>query len=100
MVKEFNILITGVGGQGVILMSELLGRAAVADGLRVRGSEILRMAFFLEYFPILISDAVNYLGPAFTLEATTFIVKLLFGWVTDSKEFCRSLTAKSSSKQY
>jgi indolepyruvate ferredoxin oxidoreductase beta subunit len=44
MVKEFNILITGVGGQGVILMSELLGRAAVADKLRVRGSEILGMA--------------------------------------------------------
>lgn len=44
MVKEFNILITGVGGQGVILMSELLGRAAVTDKLRVRGSEILGMA--------------------------------------------------------
>jgi indolepyruvate ferredoxin oxidoreductase beta subunit len=44
MVKEFNILITGVGGQGVILMSELLGQAAVADNLRVRGSEILGMA--------------------------------------------------------
>jgi len=44
MVKEFNILITGVGGQGVILMSELLGKAAVADGLKVRGSEILGMA--------------------------------------------------------
>ena len=29
MVKEFNVLITGVGGQGVILMSELLGNAAV-----------------------------------------------------------------------
>ena len=34
MIKEFNILITGVGGQGVILMSELLGKTAVADGLR------------------------------------------------------------------
>ena len=44
MIKELNILITGVGGQGVILMSELLGNAAVADGLRVRGSEILGMA--------------------------------------------------------
>jgi indolepyruvate ferredoxin oxidoreductase beta subunit len=44
MMKEFNILITGVGGQGVILMSELLGQAAVADKLRVRGSEILGMA--------------------------------------------------------
>ena len=44
MVKEFNILLGGVGGQGVILMSELLGRSAIADGLRVRGSEILGMA--------------------------------------------------------
>jgi indolepyruvate ferredoxin oxidoreductase beta subunit len=44
MMKEFNILITGVGGQGVILMSELLGRAAVADELKVVGSEILGMA--------------------------------------------------------
>jgi len=44
MIKEFNMLITGVGGQGVILMSELLGKAAVADNLRVRGSEILGMA--------------------------------------------------------
>jgi indolepyruvate ferredoxin oxidoreductase beta subunit len=44
MMKEFNILITGVGGQGVILMSELLGKAAVADKLKVRGSEILGMA--------------------------------------------------------
>jgi len=42
--KEFNILITGVGGQGVILMSELLGKAAVADNLKVTGSEILGMA--------------------------------------------------------
>jgi indolepyruvate ferredoxin oxidoreductase, beta subunit len=42
--KEFNILIAGVGGQGVILMSELLGQAAVTDGLQVRGSEVLGMA--------------------------------------------------------
>jgi indolepyruvate ferredoxin oxidoreductase beta subunit len=44
MVKEFNILIAGVGGQGVIVMSELLGKTAVSDGLKVRGSEILGMA--------------------------------------------------------
>jgi indolepyruvate ferredoxin oxidoreductase beta subunit len=44
MMKEFNILITGVGGQGVILISELLGKAAVADKLKVRGSEVLGMA--------------------------------------------------------
>jgi indolepyruvate ferredoxin oxidoreductase beta subunit len=44
MISEFNVLITGVGGQGVILMSELLGEAAVKDKLKVRGSEILGMA--------------------------------------------------------
>ncbi|MBW2039771.1 MAG: indolepyruvate ferredoxin oxidoreductase subunit beta [Deltaproteobacteria bacterium] len=44
MIKELNVLISGVGGQGVILMSELLGNSAVKDGLRVRGSEVLGMA--------------------------------------------------------
>jgi indolepyruvate ferredoxin oxidoreductase, beta subunit len=44
MKDEFNISIVGVGGQGVILMSELLGNAAIRDGLHVRGSEILGMA--------------------------------------------------------
>jgi indolepyruvate ferredoxin oxidoreductase beta subunit len=44
MIKEFNVLITGVGGQGSILMSELLGQAAVKDNINVRGSEVLGMA--------------------------------------------------------
>lgn len=43
-VKEFNIIICGVGGQGIILMSELLGHAAVQDGLGIQGSEVLGMA--------------------------------------------------------
>jgi indolepyruvate ferredoxin oxidoreductase beta subunit len=43
-VKELNIIIAGVGGQGVVLMSEVLGTAAVRDGLKVRGSEVLGMA--------------------------------------------------------
>ena len=44
IVKEVNILIMGVGGQGVISMSELLGQAVVDSGLNVRGSEVLGMA--------------------------------------------------------
>ena len=44
IVAEYNILIAGVGGQGVILISELLGNAAVEDGINVRGSEVLGMA--------------------------------------------------------
>ena len=43
-VKELNIIIAGVGGQGVVLMSEILGTAAVRDGIKVRGSEVLGMA--------------------------------------------------------
>jgi indolepyruvate ferredoxin oxidoreductase beta subunit len=43
-VKELNIIIAGVGGQGVVLMSEVLGNAAVRDGFKVRGSEVLGMA--------------------------------------------------------
>ena len=42
--KELNVIICGVGGQGVVLMSELLGNAAIQDGLEVRGSEVLGMA--------------------------------------------------------
>ena len=42
--KEVNIIICGVGGQGVVLMSELLGNAAVRDGVAVKGSEVLGMA--------------------------------------------------------
>ncbi len=43
-VKELNVIIAGVGGQGVVLLSEILGNAAVQDGLKVRGSEVLGMA--------------------------------------------------------
>ena len=43
-IKDLNIIIAGVGGQGVILMSEILGNAAVREGLKVRGSEVLGMA--------------------------------------------------------
>ena len=42
--KEFNIIICGTGGQGVVLLSELLGSAAVRDGIAVKGSEVLGMA--------------------------------------------------------
>ncbi len=43
-VKELNIILSGVGGQGVILMSELLGHAIIEDGLCMQGSEVLGMA--------------------------------------------------------
>jgi indolepyruvate ferredoxin oxidoreductase beta subunit len=42
--KEFNIVLAGVGGQGTLLAAEILGVAAVYDGLNVRVSEIHGMA--------------------------------------------------------
>jgi len=41
---EFNILICGVGGQGTILASYVLGNAALKEGLKVRLGEIHGMA--------------------------------------------------------
>ncbi len=39
-----NLLIAGVGGQGIILLSDVLGNAAISSGLSVRGSETHGMA--------------------------------------------------------
>jgi indolepyruvate ferredoxin oxidoreductase beta subunit len=39
MRESFNIILAGVGGQGVILSSTIIGEAAVEDGLRVRIAE-------------------------------------------------------------
>jgi len=42
--KEFNVVLAGVGGQGTLLAAEILGTAALKDGLNVRVSEIHGMA--------------------------------------------------------
>ncbi|MEM2249372.1 MAG: indolepyruvate oxidoreductase subunit beta [Candidatus Bathyarchaeia archaeon] len=42
--KEFNIVLAGVGGQGILLAAEVLGTAAVKEGLNVRVGEIHGMA--------------------------------------------------------
>jgi ureidoacrylate peracid hydrolase len=51
----------------------------------------LRHAFFLEYFPILIADAVSQLGPSTTQEATIFNVQSIFGWVTTSEKLLNAI---------
>jgi ureidoacrylate peracid hydrolase len=53
----------------------------------------LSHAFSLGYFPLLISDAVSQMGPAYTQEATIFNVKATFGWVTTSENFVKALEA-------
>jgi len=43
-VKKFDLLITGVGGQGVILASDIMGEAALAAGYDVKKTDTLGMA--------------------------------------------------------
>ena len=42
--SAFNVLIVGIGGQGVILASNVIGEACIADGIPVRCSETHGMA--------------------------------------------------------
>ena len=42
--KKFDLLITGVGGQGAILASDIIGKAAVTAGLSIRAAETHGMA--------------------------------------------------------
>jgi len=51
----------------------------------------LRHAFFLDYFPILVSDAVSHAGSSITQEATILNVKNHLGWVTTCERFVAGL---------
>ena len=42
--KKLDLLITGVGGQGAILASDIIGKAAVISGLSIRAAETHGMA--------------------------------------------------------
>jgi len=44
----------------------------------------LRHAFSLDYFPVLISDAVSPMGSNITQDATILNVRSTFGWVTNA----------------
>jgi ureidoacrylate peracid hydrolase len=47
----------------------------------------LRDAFFLDYWPILITDATMAAGPPAMQEATLFNIENYFGWTISSQEF-------------
>jgi len=48
----------------------------------------LRDAFHLEYFSVMLEDAVHQAGPAFLQEATVYNVEKFFGWVSNTADFC------------
>jgi len=43
-----------------------------------------RHAFFLEYWPVLVEDAVNHAGPDGNRDATLWAFENVFGWVTNA----------------
>jgi ureidoacrylate peracid hydrolase len=51
----------------------------------------IRHAFFLDYFPILVSDAVSHMGPGITQQATLINVQSTFGWVTTSDNLLHAI---------
>jgi ureidoacrylate peracid hydrolase len=54
----------------------------------------LRDAYFNEYFPILVSDGCGNAGPDSTQEATLWNVSTVFGWVTTSGDFTKTIALK------
>lgn len=51
----------------------------------------LRDAFHLEYFSVMLEDAVHQAGPAFLQEATVYNVEKFFGWVSNTANFCGAI---------
>lgn len=58
-----------------------------------------RDAFFHEYWPILIEDAMTHVGPEFCQQATLWNFENLFGWVTDSKAVLKAFAASDVSAE-
>jgi len=55
----------------------------------------LRDAYFLEYWPLLVSDACMQAGPPTAHDATIFNVSTFFGWVTTSEPLLEALSART-----
>jgi len=51
----------------------------------------LRHAFSLDYFPILVSDAVSQMGSNITQDATILNVQSTFGWVANAEDLLRAI---------
>lgn len=53
-----------------------------------------RDAYFAEFWPILVEDAINHAGPDFNRQATLWNFEHVFGWVTASEELMATLHPK------
>jgi ureidoacrylate peracid hydrolase len=52
----------------------------------------LRDAFHLEYFAVVLEDAVHHAGPDFVRQAAFYNVEKFFGWVSTVADFCGAIS--------
>ncbi len=55
-----------------------------------------RDAYFEEYWPVLVEDAMNHAGPDFVRDATLWNFENVFGWVTDSDNLIAAFENKTN----
>ena len=55
-----------------------------------------RDAYFAEYWPILVEDAMNHRGPDFTRTATLWNFEHVFGWVAKSDDVFQALSQRTA----
>ena len=89
------------GFQGTTLDSQLRMRGirflfltGIATNVCVEST--LRHGYFLDYWPLLITDATMQAGPSALQEATLFNVESFFGWTVPSQEFLAALNSSQS----
>ena len=59
-----------------------------------------RDAFFAEFWPILVEDAMNHSGPDFNRQATLWNFEHVFGWVTSADQVIAALEVKRWQRRY
>ncbi len=59
----------------------------------------LRHAFSLDYFPILVSDAVSQMGSNITQDATILNVQSTFGWVANAEDLLRAIRSVENERR-
>ncbi len=68
--------------------------AGIATNVCVEST--LRDAYFLDYWPILLSDGAMQAGPQAAHEATIYNVEMFFGWTLKSADFLAALSDDAS----
>ena len=67
----------------------------VATNVCVESS--LRDAFHLEYFAVVLEDAVHHAGPDFVRQAAFYNIEKFFGWVSTVADFCGAISQAAPS---